>query len=135
MKKITVYVFGNPLVKKDSLPVELMSELKKSFPDINFREIDPTENLHKLGKKLYIIDTVIGIKNVTMIRDVDVIELNKIYSLHDFDLGFNLKLMKNAGIIDEVVIFGIPANMKKQEALKQLKNMLDKFLKEKSNFI
>ncbi len=135
MKKITVYVFGNPLVKKDSLPVELMSELKKSFPDINFREIDPTENLHKLGKKLYIIDTVIGIKNVTMIRDVDVIELNKIYSLHDFDLGFNLKLMKNAGIIDEVVIFGIPANMKKQEALKQLKNMLDKFLKEKSNLI
>jgi Ni,Fe-hydrogenase maturation factor len=130
MKKIIVYVFGNPLVKKDSLPIELMGDLKKSFPNINFKEIDPTENLHKLGKKLYIIDTVVGIKNVTVIKDIDSIELNKIYSLHDFDLGFNLKLMKKAGIIDDVIIFGIPANMRKQEALKQLKNALKKVLNE-----
>ncbi len=119
-----IYVFGNPLLKEDSLPLKLLPELRKAFPDLDFVEFDPSDNIHELGKELIIIDTVSGIKNVRIIENIGSIETDKIHSLHDFDLGQNLRLMKRLGMIEKVRIIGVPMTMGKNEAFNQIKSIL-----------
>lgn len=128
MEKITVLVFGNMLVKKDNLPPRLLTQLRAAFPMIEFNELDPTEDLQKEGEKLNIIDTAVGIKRVTLIKDIDMIKAGKVYSLHDFDLGQNLKLLKKMGLLKEVNIFAIPQNYSFVKALKELKILIQSTL-------
>jgi Ni,Fe-hydrogenase maturation factor len=120
-----IYVFGNPLVKEDSLPLRLIDKLKKEFPSLQFKEFDTVEDL-ELEKELNIIDTVKGINKVELIEDIDKIITDKIYSLHDFDLGYNLKLLKKMKMIDKVRIFGIPMKINEKEAFEQLCKVIRK---------
>ncbi len=122
MKKI--YVAGNPLVREDSIPVRLMDRLQKRFPGIEFHELEPTDNLPE-EKDLNIIDTVIGIDDIKVIRDIDKIVTGKIYSMHDFDLGFNLKLMKKAGKLRSVKIIGVPPNMSEEKAFEDISKIVE----------
>lgn len=115
--KKTIYIFGNPLLDFDNLPIKLAPELKKLFPEIEFIILDPNENLHPENKELIIIDTALGIDHVKVLNDIDKIELSPQYSLHDFDLGFNLKLLKKLGKLEKVTIFCVPANINKKQAL------------------
>jgi Ni,Fe-hydrogenase maturation factor len=124
---ITVYAFGNPLVKEDSLPLKLIENLRKEFPSIEFKEFDTVEDL-ELDKELSIIDTVKGIKKVELIEDIDKIITDKIYSMHDFDLGYNLKLFKKMRMIDKVRIFGIPSDMDEKAVFEQLKKLIKSIL-------
>ena len=124
MRKKTIYIFGNPLLTFDSLPIKLAPELEKEFPAINFVVQDPNENLKPVRGELYIIDTVVGIDKVEVIEDLDQIQLDKIYSAHDFDLGFNLKLLQKIGELKKVVIFGIPEKIDKRDAAKQLAELI-----------
>jgi Ni,Fe-hydrogenase maturation factor len=119
----TIYIFGNPLVKEDSLPLKLIGKLRKEFPLLEFKEFDTVEDM-ELEKELNIIDTVKGIKRVELIEDVDKIITGKIYSMHDFDLGYNLKLLKKMNMIDKVRIFGIPMRISEREAFKSLKKLI-----------
>ncbi len=123
-KKNKIYIFGNSLLDFDNLPIRLKPELEKKFPDLKFIIKDPNENLNPHNKELTIIDTVLGINKVTVIDDIEKIQNNEMYSLHDFDLGFNLKLLKKIGKLKKVTIFGVPMEIKKQVALKQLVELL-----------
>jgi Ni,Fe-hydrogenase maturation factor len=119
-----ILVFGNPLVEKDSIPLKLIGKLRKIFPDIEFKEFDPTENLEKEGKELYILDAVEGIEKVTLITDLNLIKTSKIYSMHDFDLSYMLKILQNMGKIKKISIFGIPMKIRQDEALDQLTKLV-----------
>jgi len=119
-----ILVFGNPLVEKDSLPLKLLPLLEKEFPEIEFSEFDAAENLENQGKDLIILDAVEGIEKVTMIYDIDVIKNEKRYSLHDFDLGMTLKLLKKMKKIDSVRILGIPVNYEEKKAFEELKELI-----------
>jgi Ni,Fe-hydrogenase maturation factor len=119
-----ILVFGNPLLKTDSLPLRIITDLRKKFPEITFQEFDPNENLEKEGRELSIIDAVEGIDKVTLITDIDSIKTSRIYSMHNFDLGYSLKLLKKLGYIDGVRIFGVPMKISKKEALKQLSDLI-----------
>ena len=120
-----IYIFGNLLLDYDNLPLKLKPELEKEFPGISFVEKDPSENLHPKNKKLIIIDTVEGIKDIEIITDIDKIKTNPIYSLHDFDLGMTLRLLQEIGDLEEVLIFGVPAQGNKEKILKNLINALN----------
>jgi len=124
MTKLKILVFGNKLLRNDRLPITMIDELQKEFPDIEFQEFDTVEDLHKEGKSLYILDTVEGIEHVITITEIDQLITDKIYSVHDFDLAHNLKLLKKAEMIEKVMIFGIPMAMKKGRALKELKKII-----------
>jgi Ni,Fe-hydrogenase maturation factor len=102
-----VYVFGNPLVKEDSLPLKIIDSLRERFPNIEFKEFDTVEDIEP-SKELFIIDTVKGIRKAMIIEDIDSISSDKIYTMHDFDLGYTLKLWKKMSIIASVKIFGVP---------------------------
>lgn len=114
---MNIYVCGNPLVKEDSLPLRILPELQKKFPKINFIEFEPTEDLPK-EENLIIIDTVINAKEVMIIEDIDKFVQTKALSLHDFDLGLNLKLAKKLGKLKSVKIIGVPPGMSDETAVK-----------------
>lgn len=122
--KIKILVFGNPMLREDSLPLKLIDDLKRDFKEIEFREFDPNENLEEEGRDLTIIDTVEGIDKVTLITSIDRIKRERIYSMHDYDLGYNLKLLKKMGYIDSVRILGVPMKIRKHDALRQLRALI-----------
>ena len=59
-----VLVFGNLLLDNDSLPLRIIPKLHEKSPDVEFKEIDPTEDLENQGRNLMILDTVEGIDKV-----------------------------------------------------------------------
>lgn len=123
----TIYIFGNPLLSFDSLPIQLMPDLQKEFPGFNFIHKDPNENMHPENGELIIIDTVVGPKEVVIINDIERIESSPSVSMHDLDLGFNLKLLQKIGALERVTIFGVPAEINKDEAFKRLVEKLNTF--------
>jgi len=121
-------IFGNQLVKQDNLPFQLIPQLKQSFPSIEFITADPIEDLHSYGRDLNIIDVEITTPEVREIilktkEDFEKIQLSKLYSMHDFDLGYNLKLLKKINKIDTVRIICVPSKANKQEVFNQIKSI------------
>lgn len=119
-EKKTIHIFGNPLLDFDNLPIRLAPKLQKSFPEINFIVADPSENLKPVDGELIIIDTIDKIKKVVLIDDLEQIQTEKIYSLHDFDLAFNLKLLQKIGKLEKIKIIGVPMKISAQKVLEQL---------------
>ncbi len=125
-----ILIFGNPLVEQDSLAIKLIPKLKSIFPNINFIHLDPTENIENYGPDLTIIDVFVGIKKPIILNDLDKIKLPNVNSMHDFDLGYNLKLLKSVGKINNATIYGLPHNMKEDNAIKWLKKNISPSTKE-----
>ena len=116
-----IYLVGNELVVEDSMPIKMKDDLSKIFPNISFEEFDPTENLPEDSTHLILIDTVMGAEEPMIFTDIDVFSSQKAYSMHDFDLGWQLKLYKKLNMIDKVSIIGIPMGSKKEVILKNRK--------------
>lgn len=123
-KNYKFLVFGNPILREDSLPLKIIQKLRETFPYIEFKEFDPNENLEGEGRNLNIIDTVEGIGEVTLITEIEKIKTAKLYSMHDFDLGYGLKLLKKLNYIDTVRIFGVPMRITKSDATRQLEELI-----------
>lgn len=121
----TILVFGNELVKIDNLIFRILPKLKKLFPEINFVHIDPTEDLTKFGKDLTIIDVFHEINSPLILKDLEKLEIPKLTSMHDFDLSYNLKLLKSVGKIEKIKIYGLPFNMDEEKAIEWLKGELN----------
>ena len=114
-KSNLIYIFGNALLPEDSLPLQLLPDLRKSFPNIEFIHSDPNEDFPPEGEKNpVIIDAVAGI-NEPMIIDVsDLKSIEKTpVSPHDYDLLFHLLLLKKLNKINNAVIYGLPQRYKK----------------------
>ncbi len=132
--KIKILVFGNLLVEEDNLALELLPKLKKEFPEIEFIETDSTESLEQFGPELKIIDVSPGIDKIKILdikneKDLEILNTSKIFSMHDFDLGYNLKLLKKLNKIDSAEIICIPMNMKKEKAFEEVKKIIEKYIK------
>ncbi len=110
-----ILVFGNPFLEEDSLPLRILPRLRKEFPKIEFIEIDPSEGLEKFGKNLIILDSVLGIEKVEVINSIEQLETTKVCSMHDFDLGYNLKILKKLGMLESVKIIGVPGELDEQK--------------------
>jgi len=114
-----ILVFGNPLVPQDSLALRILPKLRKKFPKIEFIELDGTDDLYEYGRDLVILDVAAGIRKVSIVDDLDDLELPRVVSMHDFDLAWNLKILLKAGMIDSVKIVAIPQDMDEKRALGQ----------------
>lgn len=119
LKMLTFYIFGNPLLPFDNLPIKFAPKLQKTFPKINFLIFDPNENLKPQNKKLFIIDTVEGTKDVLVLTNPEKIVAERGFSLHDFDLGFNLKLLQKIGELKEIFLIGLPMKTKNEKDIFQ----------------
>ncbi len=122
----TILCFGNPYIKGDSISVQLAKELKTlnyefiicNYPDelYNYKNLD----------EIYIMDMVKDIKKVELITDLDKLKVHKPISLHDFDVGFFLKLMKATGKLNSIKIIGLPLGVKKEDIKEQVEELLSK---------
>lgn len=120
---MTVFVFGNPDVEEDSLPMRILPSLQKEFPSILFQMLDPNEEWN-VSENLIIIDTVVGINDVTLFDSLDVFESAPRVSLHDFDAYANLRLLAKLGKLKKIKIIGIPSKMQENAAFEKVKSLL-----------
>lgn len=123
-KNKKIYFAGNKFLKQDNLPFRIISLLKKEFPKIKFEELDPSENLP--SENLIVIDTVVGIKDVKVFYDMDSFFSKNIFSPHDYDFLFELKLNKKLGKLKKIKIIGVPPELDEKEAFEKVKNEIKK---------
>jgi Ni,Fe-hydrogenase maturation factor len=119
-----IYVFGNPDLKMDSLPIRILPELRRKFPQIEFEIKDPNEEWENLPEELVIIDTTIGIEKITIFDSLEKFAPAPRVSMHDFDTLANLRYLKKLGKIKKVKIIGIPYDIKKSEAIKKISKII-----------
>lgn len=131
--------FGNPYLEEDNLALKLADSFLKEklqgekklktveavFKDVEIVKcISPDEILNYIGKDFFILDVVKGIKEVVLIEDIDRLNTGKLVSLHDFDLGFFLKLMKETGRLERIKIIGVPQKGKVEESRSKVLSFL-----------
>ncbi|MCX8147527.1 MAG: hypothetical protein N3D84_03605 [Candidatus Woesearchaeota archaeon] len=120
MKK--VYCFGNPDIKEDKIALELadiLSREKSLKNKVEFVKCTSPDFLLNINEKdLIIIDAVKGLKDVKIIKDINEIRETKTTTMHDFDLGSFLKLMKEAGALRNITIIGVPYTADKRKIRK-----------------
>jgi Ni,Fe-hydrogenase maturation factor len=119
-----VFVFGNPLVEKDSLPLKLLPKLRKQFPEIDFVVADPTESLLVDDDEFWILDVAKNIDEVVIFDDILKLDLPKRMSVHDYDLALDLRLLEKLGKLKKVKIIAVPVGMKYKEALVKISSHL-----------
>lgn len=95
---MTVYVFGNPDVLNDTIEIKIV----KPNEDVEFDSRNPV-----------ILDTVERIRKIKIFKNIDEIKKIKSSTVHDFDLGFQLKYLKKIGKIDDATIIGVPMKSSK----------------------
>lgn len=129
LKKI--FCFGNPGLEEDSIALELADELDvDGFEFVKCTSPDFLLNLSDEElEEIVILDAVKGLKKVEVIEDIGRFKQTKTTTMHDFDLGTVLKLLKETGKINKVKIVGLPINRDKKETEKQVIGILKgKFL-------
>jgi len=103
-----VFIFGNPDLQFDSLPIKILPELKKKLPKIDFEIKDPNEEWD-IPEEFIAIDAVLGLKKPMIFEGLENFSGSPCVSLHDFDALANLKYLKKLGKIKKIKIIGLPA--------------------------
>lgn len=106
-----IYVFGNEDLDFDNNAIKVAEKLKDSVEKCEFVFVKPNQDIPFAGEKdVVIIDTIFGIKDITLLTDDDIsnISQGKRTTAHDFDLGFQLKYLKKIGKLGKVTIVGLP---------------------------
>lgn len=118
----TVLCFGNEYVKEDSLAKEIADELK--IEGVTFSKCDNLNDVLDQKGEIFILDVAKGITEIKVFDDIDKINTNSITSLHDFDLGYFLKLMKEIGRIKQIKIIALPIGYDKEKAKDEIRKIL-----------
>lgn len=129
----SVFIFGNPDLEEDSLPLQILPELKKCITSFDFQVLDPNEdwelpdaNNFETQPKLIIIDTVKGIDKVTSFTSLDQFARTPHITVHDFDLGMKLRWLAKIKKLPPFLIIGIPMGIKVCEIIEDVVLLLEK---------
>jgi Ni,Fe-hydrogenase maturation factor len=109
--KQTVYVFGNEDVPEDNVPLILCDRLSADFPMLEFVKVAPNSDLPFADQETVIIcDTIQGISTIRIFHEQDLkhLILSPRTSVHDFDLGFQLKFLMKIGKLKYITLIGLP---------------------------
>ncbi len=101
-----VLAFGHPDLEEDNLALKLASTLR--VPGFTFEVCRSPESLSEIGEPFIILDVGAGIQEPRFIDDLSKIRAPKMVSLHDFDLGYFLKLHEKLGDLPELKVLAIP---------------------------
>ncbi|MEK7118480.1 MAG: hypothetical protein AAB869_02610 [Patescibacteria group bacterium] len=110
-----VFVFGNPDIAMDALPIRLLPRLRKKLPDITFTALDPNEEWD-LPDPFIAIDTVVGLTDIKVFHSLNEFCASPTVSLHDFDAIFCLRYLAKLGKLKGVRVIGIPPDMTAEKA-------------------
>ena len=116
---MTVFVFGNAALEQDSLPLRILPDLETRLPGVSFQVLDPNEEWD-VPKDMIVIDTVMGIKDITVFDGLEQFSAAPRVSLHDFDAYANLRLLSKLGKLKNIKIIGVPADIDRNNAILQI---------------
>ncbi len=129
-----IIIFGNPDLETDSLPIQLVPQLRDAFPQSTFTVRDPLDEWPPAGEprpgggpeteKIFIIDTVAGADKVRAFTTLEGFDPAPTVSLHDYDLHAELALRKKLGTLPAFVIFGVPSGADPTVAFSELVSLL-----------
>ena len=120
-----VFIFGNEDLEMDSLPLRILPMLAEKFPKIEFVTVDPNENWDA-PESLMVIDTAVGIKDLTVFDGLEKFSAPPRVGMHDFDALTNLRLLWKLGKIKSVKIIAVPPEMDGSEAVEKITKILEK---------
>jgi Ni,Fe-hydrogenase maturation factor len=106
-----VYVFGNEDFEGDNRAFDVIKKYEHKLEDIEFIKVKPNEDVPFIDEKFVVIlDAIEGINEVIEVKDDDLgkLVLPPRSSVHDFDLGFQIKYLKKIGKLGKVTIIGLP---------------------------
>jgi len=106
-----IYVFGNWDLEFDNNALKVTEKLSKDFDSLKFIEVKPNQDVSFEGEdNVVILDVIEGLKEARVFdeKHIDKLVLSPRNSVHDFDLGFQLKYLKKLGKIKNVKIVGLP---------------------------
>lgn len=115
-----IWVFGNPDLQEDALPVRLLPRLQDAFPIHHFVLQDPLDEWQLPQDTLTIIDTVKGIDRVTAFTSLEAFQSTPHVTMHDYDLWSELKIRQKIGPLPALTILGVPPELSDDEAFAQL---------------
>jgi len=118
-----VHVFGNPDLPADSLPIRILPQLRKIFPAVDFRVVDPNEEL-EFPVQITVMDTVEGIKGVRLFNGLESFVSAPRNSVHDFDALASLRMLQKLGKVQKVLVIGIPSGLGEKKTLDQVSAIL-----------
>jgi Ni,Fe-hydrogenase maturation factor len=131
-----IFVFGNPDLQQDSLPLKILPELKKCFNRsappaggaaggrrIEFKVQDPNEEW-EIPEELIVIDTILGIDKVTVFLDLKRFEQTPRNTLHDFDALNYLRYLQKLGKLRKIKIIGLPPTISEKKAIDEIAAIL-----------
>lgn len=120
-----VFVFGNPDLPEDSLPLVILPRLREAFSDIEFITVDPNEEW-ETPEDLVAIDTVQGIGEVAVFDDLEKFAPAPRLTMHDFDALLNLRYLKKLGKLKSVKIIAVPSGLEEGRAAADIAEVLRK---------
>ena len=118
-----IYVFGNPDIVMDSLPLTLMPKLAEALPEHTFVNLDPNEDWD-VPRHMVIIDTVVGLEEPRVFEGLEHFMKAPRMTCHDFDAYANLLLLKKLGKVDDTIILGLPPGYDADKAITWLTTSL-----------
>lgn len=118
------WIFGNPDLAQDSLPVRLIPKLHAAFPEDTFVTKDPLDEWDNLAEHVYIIDTVVGLETVQAFTTLDQFERAPSVTMHDFDLITQLRFLQKLGKLKKITLYGVPNTLTPDVAFTQLAALL-----------
>ena len=118
---ITILAFGNEYLQMDSLAKKIAPKLRDRNVKVFMCDSPEEITLHK--PPIVILDVAEGITKPTLLK-VEQLENSRIYSLHDFDLAYFLKLMKEMNELNEKDITIIALPMDKEPEIEEIRRLL-----------
>ncbi len=122
---MTISIFGNPIVEKDSVLVHLLPVLQQEFSQHVFIHQDPTENLTIPKEDWIILDAVQGLSDIHVFTSLDdFLAPTRDAGVHGYDLYTELKLLEKLNKLPNYKIIGVPMGWGEEKVLHGLKKVL-----------
>lgn len=127
--EMKVFVFGNQDSASDNIAILAAEKLEGEVDGVEFLVLAPNEDLPFASReRVVLMDVVSGTQKVMLIEGgrLERLKLSPRNSVHDFDLGFQLKYLAKLGRLGEVKVIGLP--MGKEPDYLRIKSILRKLV-------
>ncbi len=115
MQYLKIFVYGNALMEEDSKALRISRRIK--IKGVIFKEMDAVEDFDVENP---VIMDVADTDKVEIITDENRLKQPRLYAAHDFDLAFQLKLLKKAGMIKSFKVIAVPAGVDEERTLRDV---------------
>lgn len=125
LTKMIVLCFGSEILKGDDIALKVCEVLKKSRPGLKVKVCDNPYEILNYKESVLIVDAVKDLDRPRFI-DLNSLKERKIFTTHDLDLSFFLKIFAGIGS-PKISILGIPLKKHLKDVMADVERLLDEF--------